>query len=35
MSISETIEATELEKVAPQLMVAAGLALRSFSPWHI
>ena len=35
MTIAETVESTELEKVAPQLMVATGLALRSFSPWHI
>jgi type IV pilus assembly protein PilM len=35
MSIGETVNADELEKVAPQLMVATGLALRSFTSWHI
>lgn len=35
VDISESIEQEEVEKHAPQLMVAAGLALRSFSSWHI
>lgn len=35
MTYSETIDQEELANVAPQLMVATGLALRSFTPWHI
>jgi type IV pilus assembly protein PilM len=35
MSVSEAIDQEELDTVAPQLMVATGLALRSFTPWHI
>ena len=35
MEIAETINREELDKIAPQFMVATGLALRSFSPWHI
>ncbi len=35
MEIAKTINADELVKIAPQLMVATGLALRSFTPWHI
>jgi len=35
MEKSENIDQGELKIVAPQLMVASGLALRSFSPWHI
>lgn len=35
MEISKDINLEELQKSAPQYMVAAGLALRSFSPWHI
>jgi type IV pilus assembly protein PilM len=35
MGIAKTIDADELAKVAPQFMVATGLALRSFTPWHI
>jgi len=35
MEIAKSINADELAKVAPQLMVATGLALRSFTPWHI
>lgn len=35
VEIAKTINADELAKVAPQLMVATGLALRSFTPWHI
>jgi len=35
MEIAETIDKDELAKMAPQFMVATGLALRSFTPWHI
>lgn len=35
MEISSEINKEELDKTASQFMVAAGLALRSFSPWHI
>lgn len=35
MEISSNIDKDELAKTAPSLMVAAGLALRSFVPWHI
>ncbi len=35
MLIGESIDREELDTVAPRLMVATGLALRSFSPWHI
>lgn len=35
MKISSTIDQEELTKTAPRFMVAAGLALRSFTPWHI
>lgn len=35
MSYGDSIEQEELASVAPQLMVATGLALRSFTPWHI
>jgi len=35
MEIAKKIDSNELSKVAPQLMVATGLALRSFTPWHI
>ena len=35
MSISEGIDQEELDKTAPQYMVAAGLALRSFVSWHL
>lgn len=35
MTISENIDKDELAKNAAQYMVAAGLALRSFSPWHL
>lgn len=34
MEISKNID-DEIKKLAPQFMVASGLALRSFSPWHI
>jgi len=35
MKKSTKIDEDEFNKHAPQYMVAAGLALRSFSPWHI
>ncbi len=35
MEIAKTINEEKIAKVAPQLMVATGLALRSFTPWHI
>jgi len=35
MEIANKINEDELSKVAPQFMVATGLALRSFTPWHI
>jgi type IV pilus assembly protein PilM len=35
MAFNESIDKNELATVAPQLMVATGLALRSFTPWHI
>ena len=35
METAKTINSEEIAKVAPQLMVATGLALRSFTPWHI
>ena len=35
MEIATTVNKEELAKVAPQLTVATGLALRSFTPWHI
>ena len=35
MEIANTINTDEMAKVAPQLMVATGLALRSFTAWHI
>ena len=35
MTLAKSINKEELAKVAPQLTVATGLALRSFSPWHI
>jgi len=35
MTLSDSIDKGELTSVAPQLMVATGLALRSFTPWHI
>lgn len=34
MSISPQIDNALLEKIAPQLAIAAGLASRSFYPWH-
>jgi len=35
MTLVQSINEEELAKVAPQLAVATGLALRSFTPWHI
>ena len=35
MNIAGDLDQKELKSIAPQLMVAAGLALRSFTPWHI
>ncbi|TRX57861.1 pilus assembly protein PilM [Thalassomonas sp. M1454] len=35
MELGEQVDEEALIKVAPQLMVASGLALRSFSPCHI
>lgn len=35
MTIGKNVDQEALAKVAPQCMVAAGLALRSFTPWHI
>ncbi len=35
MTLSASIDKDELTSIAPQLMVATGLALRSFTPWHI
>ncbi|WP_189480210.1 pilus assembly protein PilM [Alishewanella tabrizica] len=35
MDVAATVERDQLDKYAPQLMVASGLALRSFSSWHI
>lgn len=35
MKISSSIDTEQLNQYAPQLMIACGLALRSFSSWHI
>ena len=35
MELSKQIDQEELTRTAPQFMVAAGLALRSFASWHI
>ena len=35
MEIASKINQEQLAKTAPRFMVAAGLALRSFVPWHI
>jgi len=35
MTIKEGINRDELKRMAPQLAIAAGLAFRSFSSWHI
>ena len=35
MTIAENVNQVDLEKVAGQLIIAAGLASRCFQPWHI
>lgn len=35
MNINDGLSQAELDLVAPQLVIAAGLANRSFQPWHI
>jgi type IV pilus assembly protein PilM len=35
MKLANNIDAQQLPSIAPQFMVATGLALRSFTPWHI
>ena len=35
MEIAPGINQDELKVISPQFMVASGLALRSFTPWHI
>jgi type IV pilus assembly protein PilM len=35
MTINPKLDTTRLEKIAPQLAIAAGLASRSFTPWHM
>ncbi len=35
LETAPTVDKLHLEQIAPQLMVATGLALRSFSPWHL
>lgn len=35
MEVATSVNREQLNKQAPQLMVASGLALRSFSAWHI
>ena len=35
MTVSDSLDQNEIKSKAPQLLVAAGLALRSFTPWHI
>lgn len=35
MEVATAVDRDALDKCAPQLMVASGLALRSFTPWHI
>jgi type IV pilus assembly protein PilM len=35
MTYGDAVDQDELSNVAAQLMVATGLALRSFTPWHI
>ncbi len=35
MSINPKLDVAKLNKIAPQLTIAAGLASRSFIPWHI
>jgi len=35
MTINPKLDSARLEKIAPQLAIAAGLASRSFTPWHM
>ena len=35
ISINPKLDSARLNKIAPQLTIAAGLASRSFTPWHI
>ena len=35
MTINPKLDTTRLNKIAPQLAIAAGLASRSFTPWHM
>ncbi|WP_420934772.1 type IV pilus assembly protein PilM [Alteromonas sp. A081] len=35
MTINPKLDASKLQKLAPQLVIAAGLASRSFTPWHM
>lgn len=35
ISINPKLDGEKLNKIAPQLTIAAGLASRSFTPWHI
>jgi type IV pilus assembly protein PilM len=35
MLVSDKVDQEQLAKISPQLSVATGLALRSFTPWHI
>ena len=35
MSVNPKLDAAKLQKVAPQLVIAAGLASRSFTSWHM
>jgi len=35
IAIADNINQGDLEKVSGQLIIAAGLAIRSFQPWHI
>ena len=35
MEVGAKLDAEKIKSIAPQLMVASGLALRSFTPWHI
>ena len=35
MDVAEKINFRDFEQVLPQLVIAAGLASRSFQPWHI
>jgi type IV pilus assembly protein PilM len=35
MSVAEGVDQSKLTQVSSQLIIAAGLASRSFQPWHI